>query len=170
MSVDPQLASFFQAVDSDRSGRINPSELQSVLQSSNGRKFSESACRLMIGLFDPTSSGSIDVNGFAALYNYVNQWLGTFKNFDRNGSGFIDEGECGQSLQSMGYRFSPVFVSFLMSKFGSPPSGLPVDGFISACILIHKFTEGFRKKDTAASGVISIGYEDFLQVVLEGWS
>jgi len=169
MSVDPQLLSFFQAVDVDRSGRINPTELQAVLQSSNGRKFSESACRLMIGLFDPSSTGSIDVQGFAALYAYVNQWLTTFKNFDRNGSGFIDEGEAGQALMSMGYRFSPGFVTFLMGKFGEHPTGLPVDGFISACILIHKFTDGFRKKDVAGAGVIQINYEDFLQVVLGGW-
>jgi len=167
--MDPQLAHFFQAVGVDRSGRINATELQAVLQSSNGRKFSESACRLMIGLFDPSGSGSIDIQGFGGLYGYVNQWLGTFKNFDRNGSGFIDEQEAGQALQSMGYRFTPQFVAFLMQKFGEGPAGLPVDGFISSCILIHKFTDGFRKKDAQQSGVITIGYEDFLQVVLSGW-
>ncbi|XP_021965584.1 peflin [Folsomia candida] len=166
--MDPQLISFFNAVDVDRSGRINPTELQQVLQSSNGRKFSENACRLMIGLFDPGNSGSIDMQGFSALYAYVNQWLGTFKNFDRNSSGFIDEGELSQAMGSMGYRFSPGFVAFLMHKFGEGQFGLPVDGFISACILIHKFTDGFRKKDTSSSGMIQISYEDFLQMVLTG--
>lgn len=48
VNVDPQLAQFFAAVDTDRSGRINAIELQAVLQSSNGRKFAETACRLMI--------------------------------------------------------------------------------------------------------------------------
>jgi len=46
--VDPQLVQFFNSVDTDRSGRINCFELQQVLQSSNGRKFNDAACRLMI--------------------------------------------------------------------------------------------------------------------------
>lgn len=39
---------------------------------------------------------------------------------------------------------------------------------LQACILIHKFTDGFRKKDTSSSGMIQISYEDFLQMVLTG--
>lgn len=46
---DPQVAQWFAAVDVDRSGRISAAELQSALMSSNGRQFSETACRLMIG-------------------------------------------------------------------------------------------------------------------------
>jgi len=49
MSYDPQIAQWFQAVDADRSGRITSSELQAALMSSNGRKFNDTACRLMIG-------------------------------------------------------------------------------------------------------------------------
>jgi Ca2+-binding EF-hand superfamily protein len=132
--VDPQLMSFFASVDTDRSGRINAFELQQVLQSSNGRKFNDQACRLMIskfqqqfvnycnlindvfaGLFDG-GAGSIDVSGFSQLYTYVNQWLNTFRSFDRNGSGFIDSNELGQALGTMGYRFNPQFIDFLANK------------------------------------------------------
>lgn len=46
---DPQIAQWFAAVDVDRSGQITAPELQSALMSSNGRQFSETACKLMIG-------------------------------------------------------------------------------------------------------------------------
>ncbi len=49
MAHDPQIGQWFAAVDVDRSGRITAPELQAALMSSNGRKFNETACRLMIG-------------------------------------------------------------------------------------------------------------------------
>jgi len=166
---DPQVAQWFAAVDTDRSGRITSTELQTALMSSNGRQFSETACRLMIGLFDQTGTGSIDMNGFGQLYGYVNQWMESFRRYDANGSGFVDQNELSQSFSQMGYRFSQPFIDFVHTKFGERGQGVPVDGFIMSCILIHKLTEGFRKRDTSQQGVITINYEDFLSTVLEAW-
>jgi Ca2+-binding EF-hand superfamily protein len=166
---NPQVQQWFAAVDADRSGRITATELQAALMSSNGRSFSDSCCRLMIGMFDG-GSGSIDCQAFGHLYNYVNQWLNAFKSYDRNQSGYIDTNEFMQALGTMGYRFSFQFVDVLAHKFGEKGAGLPVDGFITACILIQKFTEGFRQKDMQQQGVITISYEDFLSMVLSAWS
>jgi len=60
--------------------------------------------------------GSIDVHGFAQLYNYVNQWLAAFRSYEKNGSGYIDASEFAQALQTMGYRFSPQFIQLLAAK------------------------------------------------------
>jgi len=169
MSYDPQIGQWFAAVDVDRSGRITATELQAALMSSNGRKFNETACRLMIGLFDG-GSGSIDINGFGQLYNYVNQWLAAFRAYDKDQSGYISNFEFMQALQTMGYRFSQPFVDILAVKFGERNAGLPVDGFITACILIQKFTDGFRKRDLQQQGVITIPYEEFLSMVLTAWT
>ena len=49
--VDPQISQWFSAVDVDRSGRITAPELQSALMSSNGKKFNDTATKLMIGTF-----------------------------------------------------------------------------------------------------------------------
>jgi len=167
--ANPQVQQWFAAVDQDRSGRISAAELKQALMSSNGRTFSESCCRLMIGMFDREGTGQIDVHGFEQLFNYVNQWLSAFRSYDRNGSGYIDNSEFMQSLQTMGYRFTPQFIDMLATKFGEKGAGLPVDGFINACILIQKFTEGFRQRDTQQQGVITIPYEDFLSMVLSAW-
>ena len=39
---------------------------------------------MMISMFDHNRSGTIDVNEFGQLFNYVNQWRGLFMNFDRD--------------------------------------------------------------------------------------
>lgn len=48
------------------------------------------------GMFDKDKSGTIDINEFQQLYNYVNQWLGTFRSYDRDQSGHIEEPELAQ--------------------------------------------------------------------------
>jgi len=51
---------------------------------------------LCLGMFDRDRSGTIDVNEFQLLYNYINQWLATFRTYDRDGSGHIEEHELAQ--------------------------------------------------------------------------
>ena len=46
--VDPNIAQWFHAVDTDKSGHITASELQRALVNGNGSHFSEEACRMMI--------------------------------------------------------------------------------------------------------------------------
>ena len=49
-----------------------------------------------LGMFDRDRSGTIDVSEFQLLYNYINQWLATFRTYDRDGSGHIEEHELSQ--------------------------------------------------------------------------
>lgn len=49
-----------------------------------------------LGMFDKDMSGTIDIMEFQQLYNYINQWLSSFKAYDKDGSGFIDEEELTQ--------------------------------------------------------------------------
>jgi len=51
---------------------------------------------LCLGMFDRDRSGTIDVSEFQMLYNYINQWLATFRTYDRDGSGHIEEHELAQ--------------------------------------------------------------------------
>lgn len=47
-------------------------------------------------MFDTQNQGSVDIHQFSKLYEYINQWLGIFKTYDRNNSGLIDDGELNQ--------------------------------------------------------------------------
>lgn len=94
----PDIQTWFNAVDRDRSGKINAEELQAALINAQGKNFSGTACQLMIGMFDHDKSGTIDINEFQQLYAYINQWLSVFKTYDRDQSGHIEEHELAQGI------------------------------------------------------------------------
>ncbi|XP_076261433.1 peflin-like [Rhynchophorus ferrugineus] len=166
-NVSPEIAQWFQAVDRDKSGEIKWEELQSALVNAQGEHFSDTACRLMIGMFDKDKTGTINVNEFQELYNYINQWLGTFKMYDRNQSGSIEEPELSAAFQQMGFRFSEEFIKFLIQKSDlQNHKTMSIDQFIVTCIQLQRFTEAFRDKDTQRIGEITIGFEDYLTIFL----
>lgn len=49
--VSPETQRLFEMVDQDRSGKISFQELQAALINGRGEKFSDQACKLMIGKF-----------------------------------------------------------------------------------------------------------------------
>lgn len=46
--VSPDVERMFGAVDTDRSGKITPSELQKALQNGKGQNFSDRCCQLLV--------------------------------------------------------------------------------------------------------------------------
>ncbi|KAJ8975138.1 hypothetical protein NQ317_015272 [Molorchus minor] len=146
-AVDPQVQQWFYTIDKDRSGQINWEELQAALVNGQGQNFSSAACKLMIGMFDTDHTGTIDVNEFQLLFGYINQWLSVFKNYDRDSSGSIEEAELAQAFQQMGFRFSPEFVKFLISKSDlKNHKQITVDQFIVTCIQIQRLQKPFEER------------------------
>lgn len=92
-TLSPDVQQWFTSVDKDRSGRIESKELQVALANGKGQHFSDIACQMMIGMFDKDKNGTVDVYEFQQLYNYINQWLGVFRMYDRDQSGCIEEQE-----------------------------------------------------------------------------
>ncbi|XP_071544282.1 peflin isoform X2 [Panulirus ornatus] len=160
--VDPNIASWFRAVDQDNSGQINAQELRQALQNGNWSHFSEEACKLMITLFDKDNTASINLHEFGQLFNFINQWTQVYRSYDRDNSGTIDENELNTALQQMGYRLSPQFVSYLVSKFSPRMRKITLDNFIVSNIQLRKLTEAFKGRDREMKGVITISYEDFI--------
>lgn len=50
----------------------------------------------VLAMFDRENSGTVDVQSFGKLFDYINQWLNVFKTYDRNGSGQVDDQELNQ--------------------------------------------------------------------------
>lgn len=65
----------------------------------------------------------------------------------------------------MGFNFSPNFTKLLTNK-SQDHKEVSVDEFIVLSITIQRLTEAFRVRDTQQNGTITIGFEDFLNVVL----
>ncbi|XP_046477666.1 peflin isoform X1 [Neodiprion pinetum] len=167
IQVSPEIQKWFATLDRDHSGRITATELKSALANGQGSTFSDTACKLMIGMFDKEKKGTIDMQEFQALFNYVNAWLGVFRGFDHDNSGSIQESELSAALTQMGYRFSPEFIKFLIQKSDfNQHQSISIDQFIVLCVQIQRFTEAFRQRDAQQSGTISIAFEDFLSVAL----
>ncbi|XP_064487124.1 programmed cell death protein 6-like [Ornithodoros turicata] len=165
--VAPFLWNLFAAVDQDRNGHITARELRAALINGNWSPFNEETCRLMISMFDRDNSGTIDVHEFVSLWNYIEQWKRCFQSFDRDNSGNINVTELHQALTSFGYRLSVPFCQLAITKFDRYARGsIEFDDFIQLCVMIHCLTEAFRRKDTTQTGVVTLQYEEFLQMVL----
>jgi len=163
--VSSEAERTFNAVDTDRSGKITAKELQAALQNGKGTGFSDKCCQLMISMFDRDNSGTVDIHSFGKLFEYINQWLNIFKTYDRNQSGQIDDQELNQAFSQMGFNFSPAFTQQLCAR-SHDHKEVSVDEFIVLCVTVQRLTEAFRVRDTQQNGVISINFEDFLTVVL----
>uniref|UniRef100_A0A8B9NY55 Peflin n=1 Tax=Apteryx owenii TaxID=8824 RepID=A0A8B9NY55_APTOW len=166
--VDQEAFSWFQAVDTDRSGYISLKELKAALVNSNWSAFNNDTCMLMLNMFDKTGSGRMDVYGFSALLRFIQQWRNLFQQYDRDQSGSISFSELQQALSQMGYNLSPQFSQLLLSRYtqrSSNPS-IQLDRFIHICIQLQSMTEAFREKDTGLVGNVRLGYEDFLAMVV----
>ncbi|XP_026758159.2 peflin isoform X1 [Galleria mellonella] len=164
--VSPQVQQWFRAVDKDQSGFITAAELKGALVNAQGQSFSDTACNLMIGMFDKDRTGTINVEEFDKLYTYVNQWLTVFKTYDVDQSGHIEEQELSKAMSQMGFRFTPEFINFLIKRSDPKDGRVSVDQFIVLCVQIQRFTEAFRVRDTQQNGTVTIAFEDFLNVAL----
>ncbi|CAG5115148.1 unnamed protein product [Candidula unifasciata] len=167
--VDPELWTWFQAVDADHSGKITANELQQALLNGNWSPFNAETCRLMIGMFDRDRNGSIDIHEFAALWKYIQDWKACFDRFDTDRSGNIDANELSNAFKTFGYQLSPQFSQLVVRVFDRNRGGYSInfDDFIQACVMLKTLTDKFRVKDVSQNGQIRISYEEFLEMALD---
>lgn len=167
-NVDAELIHFFNAVDTDRSGHISWSELQRALLNGDWTEFDERTCRLMITMFDTNWSGNIDINGFSALWNYINEWQAIFDSFDTDNSGTIDCRELHQAFLNFGYNLPSHFSQMIISVYDKTGKGsVRFDSFINACVLLKLVTRRFEERDHNNTKRIQLNMEQFLEIVLD---
>ncbi|VVC26356.1 Hypothetical protein CINCED_3A009646 [Cinara cedri] len=128
--------------------------------------FNPETVRLMIGMFDKHSRGTVSFDDFGSLWKYVTDWQACFRSFDRDGSGNINVTELKDALSSFGYRLSEQIVSVMLKRFDRFGRGtILFDDFIQCCVVLHTLTASFRQFDTDQDGYITIHYEQFLNMV-----
>eukprot|EP01061_Rhynchopus_euleeides_P037395 TRINITY_DN6367_c0_g1_i1.p1 TRINITY_DN6367_c0_g1~~TRINITY_DN6367_c0_g1_i1.p1 ORF type:complete len:174 (+),score=90.24 TRINITY_DN6367_c0_g1_i1:60-581(+) len=87
-----QMVGWFQAVDTDRSGKLNYKELQRAFQQA-GLNYSLTTCNMFLRLFDPNQTQMIDCNGFINLFAWIHRMDGAFFHFDQDRSGTLEHAE-----------------------------------------------------------------------------
>ncbi|PCH35665.1 EF-hand [Wolfiporia cocos MD-104 SS10] len=179
--ADPQLWSWFVAVDGDRSGQITVHELQKALVNGDWSPFDLDTVKMLMTIFDVDRSGTIKFNEFTGLWKYIKDWQNVYRHFDRDRSGSIDVRELRDALTQFGYNLSPQLLNLIERKYelragsgigasGSAgtdaPPGITFDRFVRACVVVKQLTETFQRLDTDRDGYIQISYEQFMGVVL----
>ncbi|KAI9059895.1 EF-hand [Trametes sanguinea] len=170
--ADPQLWSWFTAVDTDRSGHISVHELQKALINGDWSPFDLDTVKLLMSIFDTDRSGTIGFNEFAGLWKYIKDWQNVFRHFDRDQSGSIDNRELADALRQFGYNLSPQLLQLVERKYGTgagvgpDANGITFDRFVRACVVIKQVTEAFQRLDTDRDGWVQINYDQFMHTVL----
>lgn len=106
---------------------------------------------------------------FNTTFNKERQFhfqVNAFNAYDRDRAGFLDETELDYALKMMDINFSPDFIKFLITRSDPNAKKMSLDQFIVTCIQIQRYTDEFKSRDEQYSGVISIKYEDFLELVM----
>jgi len=173
--ADPQLWSYFSAVDIDGSGSISVTELEKALVNGDWSPFDLDTVKLLMTMFDTDRSGTIGFNEFSGLWQYIKDWQNVFKHFDSDQSGSIEGGELAQALQQFGYNLSPKLLGLVQRKYATNVSqghygaqpGITFDRFVRACVVIKQLSESFRRMDTDNDGWVQINYDQFMETVLQ---
>ncbi|CAO3683028.1 unnamed protein product [Umbelopsis ramanniana] len=165
--ANPQLWSWFKAVDTDNSGSLTVDELQRALVNGDWSPFNIETVRNIVNMFDTNNTGTIDFNEFAGLWKYIEDWKQCFQTFDADGSGSIDRNEMRTALRTFGYNLSDKFINLLIQKYDKYGRGdVTFDNFVQASVTVKTLTDSFRKFDTDNDGWIQISYEQFLELVV----
>lgn len=122
----------------------------------------------MIGMFDKSGDGMINVHEFSALWKYIQDWKGCFDRFDTDRSGNINCPELQNAFRQFGYNLSQNFCNTVIRVFDKQHRNvMNFDDFIQCCVMLKSLTDSFRQKDAQQSGIVNISYEDFLRMVLD---
>lgn len=167
-SPEAQLRDLFNSVDRNGSGALSEAELANALVNVDHTKFRPSTVRLMLNLFDESSSGTISFSEFVHLWNYIGYWRNVFKKFDSDGSLSISFSEYQTALETIGYRLPTDTVLFVFQRFSGPNSlQLKFDMFVESLIWLLRITDCFKKYDVQGNGVAVIQFQDFIHELME---
>ncbi|KAM0793499.1 hypothetical protein ACM66B_000938 [Microbotryomycetes sp. NB124-2] len=173
-----QLQQWFTSVDTDRSGHITEQELKQALINGDWTPFEDATIKMLMSLFDADRNGTIGFNEFAGLWTYIKEWQACFRTFDRDRSGTIEGQELSHALSQFGYSLSPRLIDMLQRKYNPvPPKSMPgsingprginFDRFVRCCVAVRQLTDAFRRADHDNDGYVNMGYEQFMDIVLQ---
>jgi Ca2+-binding EF-hand superfamily protein len=163
--ADP-LRAWFDAVDTDRSGRIKAAELQRAL-SSAGFNFRSGVSEKIIRMFDRDHTGELDFMEFKNAHQFVTTMTQAFRTRDADRSGTLEGPEVRATLASSGFTLSEPVFQVMMRKFDHEKvGGLRFDDYIELCILLGTCRNVFAYYDRNRTGQVVFEFDAFFASML----
>ncbi|KAF9904118.1 Programmed cell death protein 6, partial [Lobosporangium transversale] len=129
--------------------------------------FNYETVRLMMNMFDTDNSGQINFAEFSGLWKYIEEWRACFVAFDQDKSGSIDFNELKTAMRSFGYNLTDDFLKLLIKKYDRKGRGnVSFDNFVQIAVTVKSLTDAFMRIDREGKGYATIGYEQFLELVV----
>lgn len=158
----PELASWFRAVDRDCSGRIDVHELNAAL-SSAGFRFSLGTAEMLLRRYDLDRSGTITIEEFAHLHEFITSMQQGFRQRDTSGDGRLDGAETREAFRLSGFALSEETFQAVMRKFDRQSRGsLGFDDYIELSVFMAQARDAFSYFDFDRNGTVTFNFDTFL--------
>jgi len=152
-----RLQMWFNAVDSDRSGQITATELQTM--DWGNLKLTPETARKLLNLFDTDRTGSIGFEEYVGLHTFLSAAQNIFSQFDQNRSGFLDGNEVVGALAQGGFQVSPQIVDSLVKGYSQGSGKLNVEQFVNLKTLVATVQRTFDHHDYQHTGIINLNHD-----------
>ncbi|KAK9380348.1 uncharacterized protein V2V93DRAFT_370429 [Kockiozyma suomiensis] len=157
----------FRSVDVNNNGRLSERELRSALLNFDRSKFDPATVKLMFQMFDSDRSGTINVQEFERLWDYLSKWQERFKEFDLDHTFTISLQEFDLALKAFGYNLTPEFTKFIFQSFVKRDNDfMTFDLFVQSCVMLLHLSANFNKYGPDSSGTVRINFEQFMTEIL----
>lgn len=158
----PELTSWFRAVDRDGSGRIDVNELNAAL-SSAGFRFSLGTTEMLLRRYDLDRSGTITMEEFAHLHEFISSMKQGFQQRDTSGDGRLDGPETREAFRLSGFALSEDTFQAVMRKFDRQRRGsLGFDDYIELSVFMAQAKDAFNYFDFDHDGTATFNFDTFL--------
>ncbi|XP_059841026.1 calpain-3 isoform X4 [Hypanus sabinus] len=140
--------------------------LQKTGLSEKWDQFGLDACRSLISLTDNHGFGKMRFEGFSHLWTKICHWTQVFIRFDKNGSGTMDSQEMFGALQAAGFQMDEFLMQLIGLRYTDPDLTLSYVNFICCLTKLDTMIRAFRTLDKFGTGVVNIGYKEWLQMTM----
>eukprot|EP01064_Diplonema_japonicum_P038205 TRINITY_DN9171_c0_g1_i1.p1 TRINITY_DN9171_c0_g1~~TRINITY_DN9171_c0_g1_i1.p1 ORF type:complete len:175 (+),score=22.79 TRINITY_DN9171_c0_g1_i1:34-558(+) len=157
---DEKIRAWFEAVDTDGSGKLDNEELVEALQQA-GLNFSLMSTGMMIKLFDRQREGKLTLDLFVELYSWISRQKEAFLKFDTDNSGKLDldNGEVLSAVISAGFRLDAhSFDAAFRAYDPDCDRSMTLTEFVGLCAFLTLCLNTFSSFDRAGEGEIKLNF------------
>jgi len=128
--------------------------------------FGIDTCRSMVAMHDGDMSGKLGFDEFKELWDDLRRWKGVFKDFDKDGSGYLSSMELRNALNHVGFRVSNTCFRSLVMRYSNKEGQVNFGDFILCSIRLKCMLTSFKGHDPEGSGFAPYDIDSFIQATM----